>query len=69
MEIKKYHNDGTILKLYRKIIERDKIGSKKIYDLWPSWLDTGTSIKICGVKLVLLAQISPPIYSSLSTHL
>jgi hypothetical protein len=33
MEIKKYHNDGTVLKSYRKIIERDKIGSKKIYDL------------------------------------
>jgi hypothetical protein len=63
----KYHTDATILKTYRKIIERGKIGSTKIYDLWPSywnddlspsWLDTGTSIKSCGVKLVLLAKTS-----------
>ena len=30
---KKYHTDGTILKSYRKLIGRDKIGSTKIYDL------------------------------------
>ena len=30
---KKYHTDDTILKSYRKIIERGKINSTKIYDL------------------------------------
>ena len=30
---KKYHTDGTVLKSYRKLIERDKIGRTKIYDL------------------------------------
>ena len=47
---KKYHNDGIILKSYRKIIERSKISSTKIYDFS---LDTGTTIKSCRVKLVL----------------
>ena len=30
---KKYHIDGIVLKSYRKIIERGKIGSTKIHDL------------------------------------
>ena len=47
---KKYHNDGIILKSYRKIIERSKISSTKIKDFS---LDTGTTIKSCRVKLVL----------------
>jgi hypothetical protein len=46
---KKYHNDGIILKSYRKIIERSKISSTKIKDFS---LDTGTTIKSCGVKLL-----------------
>ena len=53
IETIKYHTVGTILKSYRKIIERGKIDCAKIYDLWPSWFDTGTTIKSCKVKLVL----------------
>ena len=33
---KKYHNDGIVLKSYRKIIERSKISITKIYDFSPS---------------------------------
>ena len=61
MQTQKYHTVGTILKSYRKIIERGKIDihNTKIYDLSLSWLDAGTSIKNYGVKLVLWAQTSP----------
>ena len=48
METIKYHTVGTILKSYRKIIERDKIDTStaKIHDHSLSWLDTDTSIKL-----------------------
>ena len=51
----------NVLKSYRTIIERGKIDihNTQIYDLSLSWLDAGTSIKSCGVKLVLWAQTSP----------
>jgi len=35
---------GTVLKSYRKTLERGKIDSRKIYDLSLSCLNTGTSI-------------------------
>ena len=53
--ILKYHTVGTILNSNIKIIKRGKIytSSTQIHDHLLSWLDTGTSIKSGGVKLVL----------------
>jgi len=55
MKNKEYHNVGLILKSNIKIVERDKIDTPctQIHDGSLSWLDTGTSIKSDGVKLVL----------------
>ena len=46
---------GTVPKSNRKIVERSKIGippNTQILDRSLSWLDTGTSMKSGGVKLV-----------------
>jgi hypothetical protein len=55
MNNKEYRNVGLILKSNIKIVERDKIDtpSTQIHDGSLSWLDTGTSIKSDGVRVVL----------------
>ena len=56
---KKIPHVGTVQKVNRKIVERDKIGTPntQIHDLSFFWLGTGTSIKKSGrVKLMLWAQ-------------
>jgi hypothetical protein len=49
MKNKEYHNVGLILKSNIKI----DTSCTQIHDGSLSWLDTGTSIKSDGVKLVL----------------
>jgi hypothetical protein len=50
-----YHTVGTIRTSNRKIVDKEKIDTPntQIHDCSVSWLDTGTSIKSGGVKLVL----------------
>ena len=55
MKNKKYHTVGTVPKPNRKIEESSKIDTSntQIHDRSLYWLDTGTSIKSGGVKIVL----------------
>jgi hypothetical protein len=61
MKNEKYQTVGTFPKFNRKIVARDKIDTPntQIHDNSLSCLDTGTSIKSGGVKLILLAQTFP----------
>jgi len=58
MKNKYYHTVRTVPNSSRKFVDRNKIDSRntQIYDRSLSWLDTGTSIKSGGVKLVLFDQ-------------
>jgi cell division protein FtsL len=51
---KTYHTVGTIPKSNIEIVEKGKIDTSKtqIHDCSLSWLETGTSIKSVGVRLV-----------------
>jgi hypothetical protein len=51
----KYHTVGTVQKYNRKIVDRGKIVTAKTHthDRSLSWLGKDTSIKSCGVRLVL----------------
>lgn len=55
MKNKKYHTVGVISGSNIKIVKRCKFETPKaqIHDLPLSMLDTGTSIQIDGVKLVI----------------
>jgi hypothetical protein len=51
MKCKGYRIMGTVQKLNRKVVDRDKLDTpnKPIHDRLRSWLDAGTSIKSGGV--------------------
>jgi len=55
MKNKQYHNVGTVPRLNRQIVERNKIDTPKteMHDLSLSWHGTYTSIKKGGAKLVI----------------
>jgi hypothetical protein len=59
--VPKYYTVGTVPKSNRKILERGKIDTPNThkYDRSQSCLGTGTAINSGGVKLVVLAHISP----------
>jgi hypothetical protein len=61
MKNKKYHTVGTIPKSNIIIVGRVKSDTPNIQinNRSLSWLDTGTSIKSGGAKLVLLTQTYP----------
>jgi hypothetical protein len=51
MKCKRYRIMGTVQKLNRKVVDRDKLDTPNtpIHDRLRSWLDAGTSIKSGGV--------------------
>jgi hypothetical protein len=51
MKCKRYHIMGTVQKLNRKVVDRDKLDTPNtpIQDRLRSWLDAGTLIKSGGV--------------------